>query len=500
MEHTSNVLTVKSIGINTFRENIIYMREDCHICRSEGFTALTRLVVSFKDRSIIATLNVVYSGLLEHDEAGLSREALKGLNVDDGDQITITHLKPIESLSKVRAKIFRKELDDASYNEIISDIVSGKYSHVELAAFVTALAGNNLTIGEITSLTNAMIQTGQKINWNKKMVLDKHCIGGLPGNRTTPIVVSIIAAAGLTIPKTSSKAITSPAGTADTMACITDVELELNDIKKVVEKENGCLVWGGAVQLSPADDILISVEKALDVDGEGQMIASVLSKKAAAGSTHVLIDIPVGKTAKVRSEEEAIQLQYYFRTVGEAIGLNVSVIITDGSQPVGRGIGPALEAIDVLSVLRNEQNCPLDLKERALILSGQLIDISGIHTGTRGYDWAKKILETGEAFLKFKAICEAQGNFREPEAGKYYHDVFADVSGTVLEIDNRKLARLAKLAGAPKSPGAGVRFHAPIGKKVVQGDLLFRIYADAKGELEYSKEYLINNNHFIKIV
>lgn len=496
--HSMNQLTVKSIGIDTYHENIIYMKEDCHICRSEGFTALTRVVVNFKDKSIIATLNVVYSDLLQHHNAALSKEAMKRLDVNEGDVITITHLKQIESLSKMRAKIFKKELDENAYSEIISDIVSGRYSHIELAAFVTACAGN-LSVNEIISLTKAMIKSGQKINWDKEMVLDKHCVGGLPGNRTTPIVVSIVAAAGLIIPKTSSKAITSPAGTADTIGVITNVELGIDEMKKVVEKESGCLTWGGAVQLSPADDLLISIEKSLDIDGEGQMVASVLSKKAAAGSTHVLIDIPVGETAKVRSNEEALRLQYYFTAVGKAIGLDVTVIITDGSQPVGRGIGPALEAIDVLSVLKNENNCPLDLKERSLILAGQLIDISKKYIGKVGKDVAKEILESGKAFEKFKAICEAQGAFREPKAGVYKFDVLASESGFVKEIDNRKLARIAKLAGAPKSAGAGIVFLSPLGKEIKKGDIIFAIYADAKGELEYAKEYLTNNTNLIKI-
>ena len=193
--HSVNQLAVKSIGIDSYHENIIYMKEDCPICRSEGYTALTRVGVNFQDKSIIATLNVVYSDLLLHDNAALSKEALKHLGAKDGDVITITHLKPIASLSKMRAKIFKEELDENSYSEIITDIVAGRYSNIELAAFVTACAGN-LSVAEIISLTKAMIKSGQKINWNKEIVLDKHCVGGLPGNRTTPIVVSIVAATG----------------------------------------------------------------------------------------------------------------------------------------------------------------------------------------------------------------------------------------------------------------------------------------------------------------
>jgi thymidine phosphorylase len=497
--HYSHILRVKNIGIDTYRENIIYMRADCHICQSEGFTALTRIVVHFKEKSVIATLNVVHSELLSHDQAGLSMEAMKRLGVEEGDYLSFSHLKHLHSLGYVRAKMFHKELSEQDFNEIIADIVAGRYSNIELAAFISACSGSSLSLKEITGLTKAMIATGQKIEWNHEMILDKHCVGGLPGNRTTPIVVSIVAAAGLIIPKTSSRAITSPAGTADTMETMAPVNLGLDEIKQVVEKENGCIVWGGAVKLSPADDILISVEKSLDVDSEGQMVASVLSKKIAAGSTHVIIDIPVGETAKVRSQEEALKLQYYFKAVGEAIGLHVEIIITDGKQPVGKGIGPSLEAMDVLAVLQNVPGCPKDLKERAVQLAGALLELSGKYPKGSGNKEALSILETGKAWEKFQAICQKQGGFKKPQYANYKHDVLSEKEGIVRAIDNRKLARVAKLAGAPKSPSAGILFLAPLGKKVTKGQVLYVIYAEAEGELEYAIDFMKSNNNIISI-
>ncbi|TND07206.1 MAG: thymidine phosphorylase [Bacteroidetes bacterium] len=344
-----------------------------------------------------------------------------------------------------------------------------------------------------------MITTGQRIGWEEKMIMDKHCVGGLPGNRTTPIVVSIAAAAGLIIPKTSSRAITSPAGTADVMETITSVELTLDQIRSIVAQQDGCLAWGGSVQLSPADDILISVERSLDIDSEGQMIASVLSKKAAAGATHVVIDIPVGETAKIRTIEEASRLEHYFTAAGRSIGLEIKVMITDGSQPVGRGIGPSLEAMDVLAVLRNETDAPADLKERALRITGTLLELSGLCQNGEGFNKAASILESGEAFKKFEAICKAQGRFTEPKYAGYTEEIKAVQSGEVKAIDNRRLSRLAKLAGAPRSLSAGIKFLAPLGTKVVPGQILFVLYAESPGELEYALDYYHTADHIIKI-
>lgn len=493
-----NELVLRSMGIDTYRENIIYMRADCHICRSEGFSALTRLVVGHGAQSIIATLNVVHSELLAQGEAGLSLEALRRLGAKTGDTITVGHLDPITSLGFVRAKMYGSELSAGELLAIITDVTAGRYSNIELAAFLVACAGDRLNENEIVALTDAMIASGKRLSWGPGPIMDKHCVGGLPGNRTTPIVVSIAAAAGLTIPKTSSRAITSPAGTADAMETMAPVDLDLELMRRVVDQEGGCIAWGGAVDLSPADDILIAVEKALDIDSVGQMIASVLSKKAAAGSTHVVIDIPVGTTAKVRSQDEALDIGKRMDAVARVIGLQIRIIYSDGSQPVGRGIGPALEAQDVLAVLRNDKDAPLDLRDRALTLAGVMLEMAGKCAAGSGNEKARTILDSGEAMKKFMAICAAQGGFTEPGEAPHRYDVLADHDGVVRSVDNRRLARIAKLAGAPTSPTAGIRFHAPIGRNIRKGDLLFTIHAEAQGELDYAIAYMKQENGTIQ--
>lgn len=499
MHQHGNTLTLKQFGIDTYRENIIFMRADCPICQLEGFRALTRIRVTHKDKNIIATLNVVESEMLAHGEAILSNIGFQRLGARIGDIITVSHLPTIESLSDVRAKMYGLRLSKEACARIMKDVTAGMYSNIEIAAFITACAGTNLDLDEITALTEAMIATGQRIDWGGKKVMDKHCVGGLPGNRTTPIVVSILAAAGLLIPKTSSRAITSPAGTADTVEVMTPVEITIAQMRDIVFKESGCLAWGGSMQLSPADDVLISVERALNVDSEGQMIASVLSKKAAAGATHVVIDIPVGPTAKVRTIEDASRLDHYFTAVGRCIGLETKVLITDGSQPVGRGIGPALEAVDVLSVLRNEPSAPLDLRERSLSIAGALLELSQICRLGEGYSQAKEILNSGKALDKFMRICAAQGGFKEPNYSAFSREIVANDAGKVIGIDNRRLARVAKLAGAPQRILAGIRMAVRIGDEIKRGQLLFTVYAETPGELEYALGFYSTSGNIITI-
>ena len=492
-------LTVKRVGINTYKEAVIYMREDCHICLSEGFEALSRIRVSSGDKSIIATLNIVSGTLVLPGEVGLSEGAWEILGVKEGESVTFSHPEPLNSLSYVRSKIYGNVLTQDEIDKIIQDITRRNYSDVHTAAFLTACAGGRMTVEEITSLTRSMMKVGDVLSWPADIVVDKHSVGGLPGNRTTPIVVSIVTAAGLIMPKTSSRAITSPAGTADTMEVLAQVDLDLSSMKKVVEQENGCIVWGGAVALSPADDVLIRVEKAINLDTEGQMVASVLSKKLAAGSTDILIDIPVGPTAKVRTSKMAYTLSGLLKEVGQALGLNIEVSLGDGSQPIGRGIGPALESRDILEVLQNQASAPQDLRERSLTVAAKILELSPEVPKGSGLFKATEILESGRAWNKFQAICEAQGGLRTIPQAQYTYPVTANTTGFVKSIDNRRIAQVAKLAGTPHDKVAGIDFHAPIGKGIEKGEPLFTIHADSKGQIEYALNYVRSSPSMIKI-
>jgi thymidine phosphorylase len=311
--------------------------------------------------------------------------------------------------------------------------------------------------------------------------------------------VAIVAAAGFTIPKTSSRAITSPAGTADTMETLCPVDLDVAAMRRVVEREGGCVVWGGAMRLSPVDDLLIRVEKPLDIDSDGQLVASILSKKAAAGATHVLLDLPVGPTSKVRSPEAAAVLTHDLVEVGRAMGLTVRTILTDGRQPVGRGVGPALEALDVLAVLRGDAEAAPDLQARALLVAGGVLELAPGTPAGSGQRIAAEILADGRAWRKFQAICEAQGGLRVPPSAPHRRDLIAQRAGRVIAIDNRRLARVAKLAGAPRAPAAGLVFHAPLGTTVASGQPLYTLHAEAPGELAYALAYALSHPNIVEV-
>jgi thymidine phosphorylase len=483
-----NRLRLERAGIDTYQQPVVYMHRDCHVCRSEGFAALTRVRVCSGDRELVATLNVITNDRLALDVAALSEAAWKALEPGPDAWAVFSHAEPPASAPALRAKVFGQRLNEQDLLGLMRDTVNSRLSDIELAAFVTACAGERLDYEETIGLTRAMVAVGQRIDWGTGPVLDKHCVGGLPGNRTTPIVVAIVAAAGHRIPKTSSRAITSPAGTADTMEVMAPVALDLAAMRHVVEQEGGCIVWGGNVRLSPADDVLIRVERPLDFDSDGQLVASVLSKKVAAGSSHVLIDMPVGPTAKVRSTAAADALGARLNVTAKAMGLTLATARTDGRQPVGYGIGPALEARDVLHVLGCTAEAPADLRERALDLAGALLDVAP-GSNAMGRTQAEALLQSGAALQKFLAICAAQGGFREPVVAPYAQPVFTVQGGIVKHIDNRRLAKIAKLAGAPASPTAGIDCRVRIGDTLRAGEPLFHVHAQTPGELHYALEY-----------
>lgn len=487
------------LGIDTHHEPTIYLPSDSTVCKSEGFEALSRVRVNSEHHQIIATLNMVTSDIVPEGHIGFSESAWTMLDLRYDEAIWLSHPKPVESLSYIRAKVYNQRLDQKQMDAIINDIVAGRYAEVHLAAFITACGDDKLDDDEITYLTRAMINAGSRIDWKLPLVVDKHCVGGLPGNRTTPLVVPILAAAGLTIPKTSSRAITSPAGTADTMETLTRVSLSLDEMRKVVEQQGGCLAWGGSVRLSPADDLLIQVERALDIDSEGQLIASVLSKKVAAGATHVLIDIPVGPTAKVRSQEAAERLAASFETVAQNLGLKLKIILTDGRQPVGRGVGPALEAQDILAVLQNRDDAPDDLRQRAALLAGAMLELAAAVPEGKGQREALGLLRSGAAWKKFRAITQAQGGLKSPPVAPYRYEFLARQAGSVIKIDNRLLAKVAKLAGAPADPAAGLEIHVKLGGSVTIDQALLTVHAQNAGELNYAVEFLLEHADLIQI-
>ena len=488
-----SALSLRRVAIDSYRENVAYLNRNCAVYRAEGFQALSKIEVRANGRHVLATLNVVDDdSIVACGEVGLSEDAFRHLGIPDGHAASVAQAEPPASMEALFRKIHGERLNKDDFHAIVQDIAGHHYSKIELTAFVVATNRGEMDREEVYFLTEAMVAAGRRLDWREPLVVDKHCIGGIPGNRTSMLVVPILAAYGILCPKTSSRAITSPAGTADTMEVLANVALPFEKLAEIVRTHRGCLAWGSSADLSPADDVLIAVERPLSLDSPAQMVASILSKKIAAGATHLVLDIPIGPTAKVRSMPDAQRLRRLFEYVAARMHLSLEVVITDGRQPVGQGVGPMLEARDVMRVLENDPRAPMDLRQKALRLAGRLIEADPDVRGGDGFAVARDILDSGRALTRMQAIIAAQGarpfDHNHPPLGALTLEVCAITDGVVTGIDNLQIARVARLAGAPKVQSAGVDLLHKLGDSVTQGEPLYRVHAAYPSDLDFASQ------------
>lgn len=423
---------------------------------------------------------------------GLFEEVLDELNAVEGDDVIIELQEKPRSIYAIKKKLDGHALTKDEIDLIVKDIVTNQLTDIELAYFIGACYTNKMNMSETVSLTRAIVNNGGQLKLKDKIVVDKHCSGGVPGNRTTMLVVPIIAAAGFKVPKTSSRSITSPSGTADTMEVLAPVSLTLDKVRKVVNKVGACIIWGGAVDLAAADDKLIRVRHSLSLDPEGMLLSSILAKKAAVNSNVVLIDIPVGKDTKIKTKKQANHLKHEFVKIGKSLGMKIKVVTTDGNQPIGWGIGPVLEAKDILYVLRRDERRPMDLETKALKMASMILAMVGVKNPA---ERAKYILESGEAYRKMREIIEAQGGNPDiaPEdiaVGEFSYTYKAPKSGVIFDIDNFSINKVARIAGAPRDKESGILLYKHEKQKVIKGEQIFTIYAKNSVKLQYAKRLL----------
>ena len=448
--------------------------------------------ISGKPRKISTIIDTVKK-FVGKNELIVSFELKKKLGLKSGQKVKVTLSPTPKSLIYIRKKLDKKRLTQKEIDEIIKGITNNSLSEPEIALFVSAMYENSMDMQEIVYLIRAILKTGNQINFKNKYVVDKHSIGGIPGNRTTPIIVSICASAGLIVPKTSSRAITSAAGTADVIETIAQVEFSAKELKKIVKKTNGCLIWGGGLGMVPADSKIIRIERILKIDPEAQLLASIMSKKLAVGSKYILIDIPYGKNAKV-NKQQALKLKKKFEYLGKVFHKKLKVVLTEGKEPMGNGVGPALELIDVIKVLNPAEVGPEDLKEKSLFLAGELLEMTGKAKKGKGIKMAGEILDSGKAFEKFKAIIKAQkGSFKKIKLAKFRKNILAQKSGVVREINNKKINSLARMAGCPVDKFAGLEIYISVKDKVKKRNRILTIYSESKSRLKeaikfYNKE------------
>lgn len=481
-------LKAKLFEVDFGKEDVVLNVEDA---KELGVHSHNRVKLIGKHGSSVSIIHTTHH-FVRKGYVGIFSKIKDGVDFKNNEKVEIEPISPPESVEFIKKKLAGQKLSEDEIRSIVKDIASKTLSLIDLSAFVSALYVRDTDMDETEALTRAMAFSGEVLKFSGE-VYDKHSLGGVPGDKTTLVVVPIIAAAGLTIPKTSSRAITDPAGTADRMEVFAPVSHSIEKIQKIVSKTNGCIVWGGAVNLAPVDDALIQIEHPLSLDPRSLLLASVMSKKFAVGAKFVVIDIPMGAGTKVPDYEKARKLARDFIELGERLGIQIECAVTYGAQPLGYAMGPVLEAIEAFEVLHGKG--PISVIEKATAIAGIIFEAAGLAKKNKGIDAAKEILRKGNALKKFREIVKEQGGNEKitlkelnRRIGKYSYTFKAEKGGYVTRIRNKEIAGVAKAAGAPYDKGAGVVLHAKGGSSVKKNGALFTIYAEKPYKLEFAKK------------
>jgi len=460
-----------------------------------GVLPLERIAIENKENAkrIVTVVDIAKDSLIKIGEIGLFTELTYSLDAKAGQKLTVTAAGRPRSLSFIKKKLKGQELTPGEINDIVLDINDNMLNDIELSSFMTAVYINGYTLNETVAMTKSLMQNGKTLEFDLEPIVDKHSIGGING-RATMLVVPIAAAAGLYIPKTSSRSITSPAGTADSMEVLANVNLSFNKIKKITEEVGGVIAWGGSLDLAPVDDKIIKIEHPLSLDPPGQVIASVMAKKASVGSKFVVIDIPIGPGLKVQDRKKATLMAENFIAVGRRLGIKVEAVITNGNEPSGCAFGPALEAKLAMEILEGKKFD--NLAQKSCELTGVLMELVGNCKEGTGFVSARKILKSGKALKKMKQMIDAQGKkintSKAIEFAPYKEEIRIDREGEIADANVKKLIEIARLAGAPYDKKAGLILAVEEGHHVESDDLLYTIYAENKRKLELAKRHALN--------
>jgi AMP phosphorylase len=444
-----------------------------------------RVRVLSQPHAVIAVVDVTES-VVQPGTMGVFADVRKHFSLDEGARL---HVRPAEkpsSVNYIKKKMHGKKLNRDEIDTIVSDTVEGSLTDTELSAWVTSLEINDMDMEEIEHLTRSMVKHGETLDFGDAVVFDKHSIGGVPGNKISLLIVPIVAAAGLMIPKTSSRAVTGAAGTADVMEVFGPVALSGPQIRKITEEVGGVLCWGGGVNLAPADDIIIRVEHPLSIDPRSQLLASVMSKKKAVGANKVVMDLPMGEGTKLPTLEDAKKIGRQFIELGERLDMSVECAVTYGGQPVGKAVGCALEANEALAALRGLE-APKSLIEKSCAIAGIILEMGNVSAKGMGKKKAEEILKSGAALEKFRQIVEAQRG-KVPKGdiavGQHTADLTVAEGGYVAGVRNKAIINIARASGSPKEHGAGIVLHHKRGDKIQPGESVMTIYAESAYKLE----------------
>ena len=398
------------------------------------------------------------------------------------------------------------ELTKDEINYFITSLVNGSMPDYQASAWLMAVWFKGMTEDETAYLTEAMLNSGERIDFGylAKQIVDKHSTGGV-GDNVTITLIPLLAAAGIPIAKLSGKGLGHTGGTIDKLESIPgfNCNLTIEKLKEQVEKI-GVAIGQQTGNLTPADGKLYALrDVTATVDSLPLICSSVVSKKIAAGADNIVLDVKYGSGAFMKTPEKAVELARLMVKTGQKLNKQITAVVTSMEEPLGRAVGNSLEIIESVEFLKGNivtgdiAELTYDFAVIALMLTGKFLD----ENTARSY--LQELIHSGQALDKFKELIAAQGGNTDVtedyslfEQAKYKIEVPSKKSGYVSKIDAYNIAYGCKLLGAGREKktdsidySVGVFLNKKTGEKVIEGDILYTIYANSEDKAELCKKY-----------
>lgn len=494
----SFTLIAKRMDFETGGEHVVLLNEDTAI--EHGINAGDHIVISIENEPEIVCVVDTTTDLIDKKHIGIYKEVYEKDGIKNDDQVLITLSQKPESVSHIRDKILGYELNYEDIKGIMDDIVKERLGVIEKTYFLSTIYNPGYSDTELYYLTKAMAETGFELRFDG-IVADKHSIGGIAGKGITPLVVSIVSSFGLKVPNTSTRSITTPAGTADILETITPVSFNKDQLQKIIDEANACMIWGGGLGIAPADDELIRIERPIEIESFDKFLMSIIAKKVALGVNHLLVDIPAGIQGKIHEMKDVERLKDKFISLGAKFGIKVEVYVRHPLGIDGNGVGPKLEMREVLYVLENSPLKSMQLENEAVKMASLVLELTGVASTEDSFNKAKDALYNGAAYNKFKQIIKAQGgneNVKSSDLDLKSHCLnFKSVlNGTVKSVYNKRAIELGRILGCPLDKDAGIYFHKKPGDTINTQEKMFSIYSSTKDRLNLGIGYIQKNNLF----
>ncbi len=483
----------KLIDIQDGEELIVLINEE--EAREHWINSFDKVVIMYEDQEIVLNADLA-NKIVKPGEVWLFKDVYEKYNIPANATVAVsftqTNGKALEALKKA---IKWEKLNYKETYAIMKDISDNRFTDTLITYYSAIGFFKKASDYELYEMAKAMAETGEMLHFDG-VVADKHCMGGVPGNETTMIMIPLLSSLGIKMPKTFSKAITSPAATGECVNVLMDISFSKKEIENLVKKQNCCLVRGGGLDLAPADEKLIKVAYPLSMQSYSRTVVSIMAKKYAMGINHSLIDIPMGPTAKVPDMKTAKRLKKKYEYVGKKLGMKVVVEITNAKEPIGSWIWATLQVREVLRVLQQHELRPMDLQNKALHLSAKIIELVGMAKGKKAYELAYQQLKSWKAWKKMQSIIKAQWwknpniNSEELELAKYKKEVKAEKDGVVKSIDMKLINLTTRTLGAPIDDQGWLYLHKKTGDRVKKNDIIYVMYANQQNKIDMALENL----------